>query len=291
MAAVYRKDGTVINAIGEAIAGALVYVCTQPASTAAIPPSPLAVLFADPNGAIPLANPVVVDGNGNFFFYATPGSYTHVYFDTFNRIPTQVYPDQLITSPGSGSVTSVGLAAPAEFTVSGSPVTGSGTLTFSKGSIGANLVAAGPSSGGPGTWTFRSLVPADFANQSANKIIAGPASGAVGPVTARSLVPADLPGTSTPGFSATPTFDASTANSFQMTLTGNVTSSTVSNPTPGQVVVFLFTQDGTGGRTFAWPGNFIGAGVVIPDPNVTSIQAFIYTGSAWKAVGALNGVS
>jgi len=33
-------------------------------------------------------------------------------------------------SGGSGSVTSVGLAAPSAFTVSGSPVTGSGTLTF-----------------------------------------------------------------------------------------------------------------------------------------------------------------
>ena len=48
---------------------------------------------------------------------------------------------------GSGTVTSVALAMPAEFAVSGSPVTGSGTLTATKANQSANLVYAGPSSG------------------------------------------------------------------------------------------------------------------------------------------------
>ncbi|MDD4984476.1 MAG: hypothetical protein PHQ43_01605, partial [Dehalococcoidales bacterium] len=63
---------------------------------------------------------------------------------------------------GLGTVTSVGLSAPAEFTVSGSPVTTSGTLTFSKANQNANLVYAGPSSGAAAAPAFRALVDNDI---------------------------------------------------------------------------------------------------------------------------------
>lgn len=60
-------------------------------------------------------------------------------------------------------VSSVALAAPASLlTVSGSPVTSSGTLTLGLASQSANLVFAGPASGGATTPTFRSLVAADL---------------------------------------------------------------------------------------------------------------------------------
>lgn len=65
---------------------------------------------------------------------------------------------------GSGTVTSVGLALPSIFTVSGSPVTTSGTLTGTLNTQTANLVFAGPSSGGAATPTFRALVSADIPN-------------------------------------------------------------------------------------------------------------------------------
>lgn len=58
---------------------------------------------------------------------------------------------------GSGTVTSVGLAMPGIFTVSGSPVTVSGTLTASLANQSANQVWAGPTSGGPAAPTFRQL--------------------------------------------------------------------------------------------------------------------------------------
>lgn len=61
-----------------------------------------------------------------------------------------------------GSVTSVGLSAPAEFSVSGSPVTGAGTLTFTKATQSANLIYAGPSSGSAAQPGFRTLVAADL---------------------------------------------------------------------------------------------------------------------------------
>ncbi len=70
-------------------------------------------------------------------------------------------------TPGSGTVTSVGLTLPAIFSVSGSPVTGSGTLAGTLASQSANLVWAGPSSGGAAAPTFRSLVYDDFPTSAA----------------------------------------------------------------------------------------------------------------------------
>lgn len=61
-----------------------------------------------------------------------------------------------------GTVSSVALSAPVEFSVSGSPITGSGTLSFTKATQNANLVYAGPTSGGAAQPGFRSLVSGDL---------------------------------------------------------------------------------------------------------------------------------
>lgn len=71
-------------------------------------------------------------------------------------IPTWITPGM------GGSVTSVGLSAPSIFSVSGSPVTMSGTLTFTSNTQSANTVYAGPSAGPAAVPTFRSLVVADL---------------------------------------------------------------------------------------------------------------------------------
>ena len=60
----------------------------------------------------------------------------------------------------AGTVTSVGLAAPGEFTVTGSPVVGAGTLTFTKAPQAANQFYAAPS-GATGEPVFRAMVAAD----------------------------------------------------------------------------------------------------------------------------------
>jgi hypothetical protein len=62
----------------------------------------------------------------------------------------------------AGTVTSVALALPAIFTVSGSPVTTTGTLTGALATQTANTVFAGPTGGGAVAPTFRALVTADF---------------------------------------------------------------------------------------------------------------------------------
>lgn len=71
---------------------------------------------------------------------------------------------------GGGTVTSVGLSLPAIFSVSGSPVTGSGTLTATLASQAVNTVFAGPSSGGSAAPTFRALAAADIPTLAQSKI-------------------------------------------------------------------------------------------------------------------------
>ena len=66
-----------------------------------------------------------------------------------------------ISTGGTGTVTSVGLTLPSIFSVTGSPVTGSGTLAGTLVSEGAHTVFAGPTTG-TATPSFRSLVASDL---------------------------------------------------------------------------------------------------------------------------------
>lgn len=68
------------------------------------------------------------------------------------------------TLPGAlgGTVTSVGITAPAFLSVSGSPITGAGTLALSLANQAANTFFMGPSSGGSAAPTFRAPVLADI---------------------------------------------------------------------------------------------------------------------------------
>lgn len=134
-----------------------------------------------------------------------------------------------LPSSGVGTVTSVGMTVPgALLSVSGSPITTSGTLAVSLVTQSANCVFAGPTSGGAATPTCRALVSADLpagvgtvtsvglslpgiftvsgspvtttgtltgtlATQTANTIWAGPTTGAAAAPTFRALVAADMP--------------------------------------------------------------------------------------------------
>jgi hypothetical protein len=73
------------------------------------------------------------------------------------------YPSFTITSNDTyvGTVTSVGLSMPTQFTVTNSPVTSSGTLAAAWNTQTANYVLAGPTSGGAAVPTFRALVAGD----------------------------------------------------------------------------------------------------------------------------------
>ena len=86
-------------------------------------------------------------------------------------------------------------------------------------------------------------------------------------------------------FSATPTFAATSQDQlFTMLLTGNVTGSTLtmtSLPTPS-LITFELTQDATGGRTFVWPSNVLGAPSITGQatvPNAITVAQFVWDGT------------
>ena len=96
MATYTREDFNFQNAMGVAISGGQIYICTQPANTVSLPPSPLATVYADPNGVSQLTQPLVTDGFGETFCYLAPGIYTFVYFSPSTG--ELVYVDQTIIS-------------------------------------------------------------------------------------------------------------------------------------------------------------------------------------------------
>lgn len=89
--------------------------------------------------------------------------------DRLENIGGNLYFDGALleSSSSSGTVTSVGLSVPGIMSVSGSPVTTSGTLAVSLATQLANRVWAGPTTGSAAAPTFRALVAADIPNISA----------------------------------------------------------------------------------------------------------------------------
>lgn len=155
-------SGQVVTASGTPAANARVRVCQitavgTPCSTGGVS------LYSDYNLTVPTANPIATDSYGNYAVFTTSGLYL-----------LQVTPQTGLTynyyfsaggagGGGTGTVTSVGLALPAStFTVSGSPVTTSGTLTGAFATQAANMALLGPASGADAAPTWRLIVPGDL---------------------------------------------------------------------------------------------------------------------------------
>ena len=81
--------------------------------------------------------------------------------DNSTKVATTAYVQTEIANFSTGTVTSVGLSLPNIFSVSGSPVTTSGTLTGTLATQTTNKVFAAPN-GSTGTPTFRALVANDL---------------------------------------------------------------------------------------------------------------------------------
>jgi hypothetical protein len=156
--------------------------------------------------------------------------------------------------PNGGTVTSVGLSAPAWLSVAGSPVVGSGTITLSGASEPANEFLASPN-GASGPLAPRAIAPADLpqASNSARGAVecdgtttncsGGVVSvigGAAGSVSATNLTLTDGATISVSG-SARP-------QSYLLTLGGS--GHLITNPTGtsvGQPLDFLISQPASGG--------------------------------------------
>jgi hypothetical protein len=138
------------------------------------------------------------------------------------------------TIAGAGTVTSVGLSLPSDFTVTGSPVTSAGVLTGAWASQTANKFLASPD-GSTGTPSFRAMVAADVPtlNQNTTGTAGGLAGGAAGSVpyqtgagvtTFLAAGTGVLVGGSTPSYSTTPTL---TGTNFTGIPNGALTNSAV----------------------------------------------------------------
>jgi hypothetical protein len=90
-------------------------------------------------------------------------------------------------------------------------------------------------------------------------------------------------------FSSTPLFSSTGGFTvFAITLSGNVTSSTLTVTSPG-VLIFQITQDGTGGHTFTWPANVIGGFNIDTTASINNFQYFYFDGT--NAHALTSGVS
>mgnify|MGYP003563893483 CR=1 FL=1 len=97
-----------------------------------------------------------------------PTSHTHVVGDVDSEASTN---GQVMTSDGAGNaswvtptngtVTSVDMSVPSDLSVSGNPITSSGTLAVTRDSQNQNLVLASPD-GSSGTPTYRQIVDGDI---------------------------------------------------------------------------------------------------------------------------------
>lgn len=91
-------------------------------------------------------------------------------------------------------------------------------------------------------------------------------------------------------YSATPAFTvsaSSTPQMFAMTLTGNVTSSTLTTTSAmaGQTIGFILTQDGSGSHAFAWPSNVLGACAISSTASISTTVTGVFDGSNVRAIG------
>ena len=89
-------------------------------------------------------------------------------------------------------------------------------------------------------------------------------------------------------FSATPTFDMDLAESYDMTMTANVTGVTLKNPSKGRTITLIFIQGGSGSYTIAWTTSVKLAGAAfVPTVTVGAASAikFLYDGTSFYEIG------
>ena len=96
-----------------------------------------------------------------------------------------------------------------------------------------------------------------------------------------------IPGFSALTFSPTLTWDVNTNPRATLSLTGSITSLTVSNAVDGNVYILRITQDGTGSRTISFPSSWEWKGGSPPNlstgANAVDILTLLQMGSATVA--------
>ena len=279
---------------GNALASATVTVYSVVAG--AVVTNPLATIYTSVSSitATPLQqqNPMTTDALGRYAFGAPDGFYA-IDISGANFATYRIHKNLVTTFlPGAGGVASVAIAAPVQFTISGSPVTSTGTLTLAWATQNNNLFLAGPSSGGPLAPTFRGLVTSDFPASGVSAATYQSINGSTGVLTLTQFT-VDVTGRVTgatnvafnvalPGIQNTYTrsqnvasvaltfgnplvTDATLSNSFTTTATANFVFQNPTGLVSGGTYLWKITQDGTGSRLitsygtmFKFPGGVAG---------------------------------
>lgn len=300
-----RYFGVVQDQTGRPVEGASVTVYT----TGVANPLPAIYQSAGSRTApAPQSNPMTTDPNGEYSFAAPDGSYDIAITGGgigSKTIPNVILYDDLNTlpSPQLGTVTSVGLSAPSFMGVTGSPVTGVGTLALSMNSQTQGLFLASPASTS-GTPDFRAIAGTDLPNygsagaygsSSQTLVVTVDAKGrvtSIAPVTvaapwasvtgkpttlagygitdgasltvAQQYTKAQNVTAVTLTYGATVNTDASLSNVFYLAATGNFTLANPTNLGSGGCYIWYIKQDATGSRLITFGAKFKFAGGVAP---------------------------
>src|ERR1017187_4709404 len=196
------------------------------------------------------------------------------------------------SSSGSGTVTSVGLTLPNIFSVSGSPVTTTGSLTATLATQAANLVFAGPTTGADAAPTFRLLVAADipalpYGTGTVTSVSVVSANGFAGTVATATTTPAITLTTTITGIlsgNGTAISAASTTGSGSVVLATSPTLVTPALGTPSALVGTNITGTAAGLTAGTVTTNANLTGVVTSVGNTTSFGSSTGSGAVVLAI-------
>ena len=156
--------------------------------------------------------------------------------------------DSISSIGGSGTVTSVGLSMPSIFSVSGSPITGSGILTANLNTAVVSTFLAGPVTGSPVTPTFRTINVLDLPNLSSYYIVFNKTLSTTAPLTGGGTLNTGLtiamPAATTSASGYLTSTDWNTFNNKSNT-SGTVTSASLTLPAEFSVTGSPVTTSGT----------------------------------------------
>lgn len=219
--------------------------------------TPLAT-YTDSSGTTPNANPVVLDASGSANIWLGPSTYKFAIW-SFGG-----------TNCASGAL---------QWTVDNVPGNIFNNTTITGGTwIGGTITNAAIAGG--------TITGVAITNSTIDSSPIGQTTPASGSFTSLAA------GFDLMTFSSTPVFPAGSYGYFEMTLTNNVTSSSITGGTNGQLITFDICQNGTGqtiggittGFTFAWPSNYTNPPVVNPILNACTIATAFYDGGFWTTV-------